>query len=269
MFDSIVHRWLHIPYTLQVRENRHVKRPRATVLFIHGIGNSGAAWNEVIDRLPDDIHSVTIDLLGFGGSPRPAWAIYNTKTQARSILATYLKLRLTGKVIIVGHSLGALVAVEIAKRYPLLVKSLILCSPPFYRNDEIVRRPRINKDRVLKNLYVTAKNHPDQFVALAGVALKLGLLNSAFTLTHEDAPIYMNALEASIVNQTSLNDAIGIRTPVHVIYGRLDPVVLLKNLRHLQDARKNVTLEVILASHEVRGNFIPAVVSAIKTAAQK
>jgi len=106
MQDRLIHRWLHIPYALHTRVINAKVKPIATVLFIHGMGNSGRAWNKVIDKLPNDIRVVTIDLLGFGQSPRPAWAVYSAKTQARSVLATLLRLRLQGPVIIVGHSLG-------------------------------------------------------------------------------------------------------------------------------------------------------------------
>ena len=65
-------------------------------------------------------------MLGFGQSPRPQWAVYDAKTQARSVIATLLKLRFSTPLTIVGHSLGALVAIEMALRYPLLVKKLFL-----------------------------------------------------------------------------------------------------------------------------------------------
>src|SRR5688500_11433144 len=106
MWDKVIHRWLGLPYTLHVRVDHRPKKARATVLFLHGIGNSGAAWNDVINKLPDDVRFVTIDLLGFGNSKQPVWATYDAKIQARAILATYLKLRIRGRVIIVGHSLG-------------------------------------------------------------------------------------------------------------------------------------------------------------------
>lgn len=266
MLDVLLHKWLRVPYTLHIHVRRRPKRARATVLFIHGIGNSGAAWSDVIRQLPPDLHIISIDLLGFGKSPRPEWAIYSAKTQAHSIIATLLKLRTVGPVIIVGHSLGALVAVEVAKRYPLLVRSLILCSPPFYRAQQKELRAVLSGDNILKNLYTIAQKHPEQFIRLAELAVKMGLLNSTFSLTSEDAPIYMNALQSSIVNQTSLEDAVNLKVPAHILYGRLDPVVLLKNLRYLEKNNANFDVESILASHEVRGLFIPAVVNAIERA---
>ena len=136
MIKRLFHQYLGVPYRLNIRELRKVKKPRATLLFIHGIGSSGAEWQEVIKHIPQDVSIVTIDLLGFGESPRPEWARYDASEQAKAVIATLLRNRVATRMVVVGHSLGALVAVEVARKYPLLVKSLVLCSPPFYAADE-------------------------------------------------------------------------------------------------------------------------------------
>ena len=266
MWDVITHKWLQVPYALHVHTDNHIENPRATVLFIHGIGNSGAAWQDTMKGLPGDVRLITIDLLGFGRSKQPPWAVYSAKTQARSVLATFLKLRVRGRVIIVGHSLGALVAVEIAKRYPLLVRSLILCSPPFYKVDPKKRNLLPRSDDILKEMYRIASRYPDQIVRLSTVAVKLGLVNDSFNLTRDNAPTYMNALESTIINQTSLQDALKLTVPTRIIHGQLDPVVVGKNLRYLVKENRHITLTNVLAGHEVKGLFVKATTKAINEA---
>jgi cis-3-alkyl-4-acyloxetan-2-one decarboxylase len=264
VLDSFIHRWLKVPYTLNVRHIQRPKKSRATVLFIHGIGNSGEAWSDTISRLPDDMRIITIDLLGFGNSPRPAWAVYNAKTQASSVLATLFKLRLTGQVTIVGHSLGALVAVEMSRRYPLLVKSLILCSPPFYQVDDVkTLLPR--SDKVLRKLYESVREKPDQFLKLSAFAMRYKLINDSFNVTADNIDSYMAALEAMIINQTSLRDVRRLRMPITIIRGSLDPFVVARNLKLLAKQKSNIQLKTVAAGHEVRGLFTPAVVKAIQS----
>lgn len=253
MWDRVIHNWLGVPYTLHIRIDRRPKKARATVLFLHGIGNSGAAWNEVIDKLPNDIRLVTIDLLGFGNSKQPAWATYDAKIQAKAILATYLRLRIKGRVIIVGHSLGALIAVEIAKRYPLIVQALILCGPPFYRVDETKRHLVPSADKLLKDIYQLTRRHPTEFIRITSLATRLGLVNKSFHLTHNNVASYMSALEASIINQTSLPDALALRLPIRILYGKLDAVVVTKNLHYLADHNNYVDLVSVVGTHEVSG----------------
>lgn len=268
MWDKFIHKWLRVPYTLHVHTDQlRAKKPRATVLFLHGIGNSGDAWRDIIRGLPDDIRVVVIDLLGFGKSPCPTWALYNAKTQARSVAATFLKLGITQPVIIVGHSLGALVAVEAAKRYRFAVRSLILCSPPFYKASE-ERRFLPRYDSLLKEIYLLAKRRPREFVAISQLAVKLGLVNKSYNVTHENTPIYMNALTTSIVNQTTLDDALNLAVPTRILYGQFDPVVIFSNLRWLAKNNPHVTLKVVLAGHEMFGPYISAIQKEIEKASQ-
>ncbi len=264
MFDSAIHRWLRVPYALHVRHYKKPKKPRTTVLFIHGIGNSGDAWRDVIERLPKDIRIITIDLLGFGKSPKPSWAVYDAKTQANAVLATYLKLRITSQVIIVGHSLGALVAIEVAKRYPLLVDSLILCSPPLYDGTDKKNTLLPKSDRVLRKLYTSAQNRPEDFLKLSAFAMKYNLVNHSFNVTADNIESYMSALESTIVNQTAYEDAYKLKQPTLILKGTLDPFIVSRNLRRLTKSNAHITMKTVISGHEVRGLFVLAVTKAIK-----
>jgi pimeloyl-ACP methyl ester carboxylesterase len=262
MFDRLIHQYLRVPYALHVHTVRRVKRPRATVLFLHGIGGSGAAWDAVIAGLPRDINVISVDLLGFGQSPHPRWATYSTSTQARSVVATLLRLKLKRRLIIVGHSMGSLVAIEVAKRYPLIVRSLILCSPPFY-SDREARRLLPDRERDLKRLYRLIQKYPRRVPAIAALAVKARLVDKGFNVTDENVDLFLSALQASILNQTSFDDAKQLNKPMHILHGVLDPVVIKKNLEQVVAANKHARLTTVLAGHTVQGPYVPAVVKEI------
>ncbi len=251
---NVFHRYLRVPYTLNVKVYQNPKHPRATFVFIHGIGNSLHAWNEIVDTLPDDVRLIGIDLLGFGDSPKPRHAVYNAKTQARSVGVTLLSLRLAQRPILIGHSLGALVAVDIASRYPLVIKRLVLCSPPFYR-------PRVpaatlpTKEEMLRSLYKAALKHPDQLQKLSPIAVRLGLANKALTINEDTTASYIAALESSIINQTSLSEIKRLSLPITIMYGALDPVVVSATIAQLGKSQKNITVKRIVAGHEVVGRY--------------
>ena len=264
MFDTISHRWLRVPYKLHADVVQDPPRPRATLLLLHGIGNNGHAWDAVAHKLPDDVRIITIDLLGFGRSPRPHRIEYSAHQQARSILRTYLSLGVPGRVIIVGHSLGSLIAVEIAKRYPLLVKSLVLVSPPFYRpEDPVTKKLLLHPDAMLRKIYRVVEKQPSEFVQLAGIAMKYKLVNQVFSVTDENVASYMATLQTAIVNQTSMDDVEQLTLPIEIIHGRLDPFVVTKNLRYLAHTMPNVSLHHTVSSHELTGSLVPATVRAI------
>lgn len=268
LIDALVHRWLRVPYHLHASVRKSTGRARATIVFLHGIGNSGEAWNEVVSQLPDNIRIITIDLLGFGNSPRPSWVTYNATTQARAVASTCMTLGIRGKVIVVGHSMGALVAIELAKRYSFFIKSLVLCSPPLYKPDTLRYGIFPSTDKMLKDLYRSIHRSPEQFVGLSKVAMKYELINKAFNVTDTNVASYMAALEAAIINQTSLDDIAKLTLPIEIIRGTLDPVLVPGNIKKLAAAHSTITLHSVVAGHEVLGRFAKKTVQVILKAVQ-
>lgn len=263
MFDFIIHRLLRFPYRLHTFSSRRVKRPVATIVFLHGIGNSQDSWRDVYKKLPHNVEVIGLDLLGFGKSAKPTWVTYNAKTQAKAVLATLLRYGIKRRVIIVGHSMGAIVAVEVARRAPFLVSSLILCSPPFYTAEEAKKRLFPSTDTLLKDMYRTIQNQPDAFVQLAQIAKKAGVLNVSADISADTITTYLSALEASIINQTSINDVQRLRMPITMLYGAFDGLVVSTNLKALAKTNDAITARSVLAGHEITGLFVGAVVKEI------
>lgn len=98
---------------------------RATVLAVHGITASHLSWPLLARALPE-VRLVTPDLRGRGGSrdlPEP----YGMPTHADDVAAVLESLAgEDGPVVVVGHSMGAFVAMVLADRRPELVRSLVL-----------------------------------------------------------------------------------------------------------------------------------------------
>lgn len=255
---SATHRYLRIPYTLNHHVFQAPKRPRATFVLIHGIGNTLHSWDEVVAEMPRDVKVVGIDLLGFGGSPRPSWATYNARTQARSVGATLLKLGLVKDVVLVGHSLGALVSVEVTRRYPLMIKRLVLCSPPFYKPRVSSGRPKTTDD-ALRSVYAFARKYPQQLIRLSSLAVKAGVANKTLSITDETVDLFIATLESGIVNQTSLRDVAALSVRIDIFYGALDAVVVNRNIVKLGKDNSNITAHRVVSGHEVIGGYAKAV----------
>lgn len=259
IFSTVLHRYMRVPYALNVKTIQSPKKPRATYVMIHGIGNSLNAWEPVVKKMPKDVKIIAIDLLGFGKSPKPLWATYNAVTQSRSLAITLVNLKLTQRPILVGHSLGALVAVEVAKRYPLFIKELILCSPPFYKPEAVEKKGMKAQEDILRDVYRFARKFPDQIEKMSPIAVRLGLANRAFSITEDTKSSYLAALESSIINQTSLNDIASLKLPITIFYGALDPVVIGKHILELAKTHSNITAKRVLAGHEVMASYASVV----------
>ncbi|OYO18062.1 alpha/beta hydrolase [Enemella dayhoffiae] len=95
-----------------------------TVLAIHGITASHLAWQQLADALPGH-RVIAPDLRGRGRSntlPGP-WGMVSHADDLAALLAT---VGVEEPVVVVGHSMGAFVAVVLAHRHPELVSRLVL-----------------------------------------------------------------------------------------------------------------------------------------------
>lgn len=264
MWDRIIHKWLKVPYTLHVHEFRAPKRPRATVLLLHGIGNSWKTWEKVADKLPGDVRVVAVDLLGFGTSPKPSWKTYHTRDQADSLITTLLRKGLFGPVIIVGHSLGSLVGVEMARRYPVTVRALLLCSPPFYRQAIDSKRP--NPEKVLRQIYNLAIRNPGNSGKILKLIAKHKLSpDPGYAMDREGILTFLATLDASIVNQRSFLDAVKLKQPTTIVYGKLDPLIVEKNIKYVAKQNPHVKLEpIVYVGHDMNAPYRAKIVSLVR-----
>lgn len=99
-----------------------------TVVFVPGLGGTTRYWESRVQSLKERYRVVLIDLLGFGESPKP-WTRY---TVERQLLELQAVLQTFGPVTLVGHSLGALIAVAFAANYPDSVNRVVLIGMPYF-----------------------------------------------------------------------------------------------------------------------------------------
>ncbi len=254
LIDVFVHRVLRMPYTLNVRYSQSVKNARATLLFLHGIGDTGEMWQSLLQGLPKDVSYLVVDLLGFGDSPRPAWHNYSATDQARCLFRTYRKANVNGPLIIVGHSLGGLVAIEFAKRYSSLTKELILCSPPIYDQPSAPKERRKQED-FLRSIYQRASKDPAFIIKAYSIAQKIRITHPSIVVEDDNIEMFIKALYASIINQDTINDIKNIKQQVTIINGLLDPLVVRRNLVNLQKTNSHIQLIDIPTSHAVNARY--------------
>lgn len=96
-------------------------------VLLHGLGGTHRYWTcgSMPFALPGH-RTVLFDLLGFGESPKP-WIRYSVE---RHVAALHASLAGECSVTLVGHSLGAALALAYAARYPSVVSRLVLISLP-------------------------------------------------------------------------------------------------------------------------------------------
>ena len=96
-------------------------------VFLHGIGSNADSFRAVFDLFPADAHLIAWNAPGYGDSDplAVAWATAGDYAKA---LRDFLTARGLGPVILLGHSLGTLIAAAFARAYPDRVSQVILAA---------------------------------------------------------------------------------------------------------------------------------------------
>ncbi|MGH8018022.1 MAG: alpha/beta fold hydrolase [Opitutaceae bacterium] len=94
------------------------------MILIPGLSCPGAVWDTTIDRFEARFECHVLTLAGFAGAPpRPAGPVLAPACDA---LVEYIRQHDLQKPVIVGHSLGGFLALDLAAKHPELVGPLVV-----------------------------------------------------------------------------------------------------------------------------------------------
>ncbi|MFJ3087964.1 alpha/beta fold hydrolase [Streptomyces sp. NPDC086838] len=99
---------------------------RAPVLLLHGLMGRASHWASTADWLAERHRPVGLDQRGHGDSEKPADGPYTRDAYVADAEAVIEQLGLA-PVTLVGHSMGALTAWQLAAKRPDLVRALVIC----------------------------------------------------------------------------------------------------------------------------------------------
>jgi pimeloyl-ACP methyl ester carboxylesterase len=94
------------------------------VVFLHGVTDSWRSFEPVLERLPPTVRALAVTQRGHGGSSKPA-AGYGYRDLSEDVRRFMDALRLP-EAVIVGHSMGSMVAQRFAADHPERVAGLVL-----------------------------------------------------------------------------------------------------------------------------------------------
>jgi len=100
------------------------------IIMIHGLGDEADTWRHIINPLSSEYHVVALDLPGFGRSEKPKKK-YTPDLHMQSILGLMDALRVDNPILI-GSSLGGMLAHGLAMRFPERVAGMILVGGAFH-----------------------------------------------------------------------------------------------------------------------------------------
>jgi pimeloyl-ACP methyl ester carboxylesterase len=227
----------------------------SAMLFLHGLAGSWRYWRRGLAGLAGAHRLHVPDLLGFGRSPKPR-GDYSAAMHAEAVARLLQEI---GTVeVVVGHSMGAIIALELYSRFPDRIGRLVLLGlPSFPSRAEAVaaltrgwflNRAMINGSRLAQAMcYMKDLWALPIFAPLAGVPVDLyrdywkhtwlsasrSLLNTVLAF---DAPRSLERVD---------------RTRITLVHGRTDRVSPIEHVRGLAARFPDLALLELDGDHHV------------------
>jgi pimeloyl-ACP methyl ester carboxylesterase len=123
-------------------------RTGPSYILLHGIGMGRRYWGALTDTLGQHGRVYALDLPGFGDAPEPETPL--DMQQSGDLIAELVENLGIANPVLVGHSMGAQVAVEAAARHPELFDRVVLISPTVNPEE---RGARIQALRLVQDLW--------------------------------------------------------------------------------------------------------------------
>lgn len=245
--EKFWHKTLRRPYKLVKAIEKGTGQP---VLLIHGLGANGKAWNPLVRLMNHRKWRIlAYDLLGFGASPKPEFLDYNVEEHARSLLVSVDSGYKKQGLVLIGHSMGCLVASHIAWKHPEIVKRLILYEPPLFADSPEFRSHK-RRRRLYFALYKELLKRPRIFFTYNKIALRYAE-RRALGLDIKTWPAFEKSLLNTVMSQRAYDELIHTKVPTDIIYGRFDFIVTRTDVKKMLQANPNVSFHLVREMHEI------------------
>ena len=239
------------------------------VILVHGIASSSETFRELVPLLVPRHRVIAVDILGFGESPIPEGCEYRLEDHVEALATTIRSLKLREPFILVGHSLGSLIAARLAAMprtrasRRTQVSRVVLVGPPVYLSPTDIGERWV---RARVNAYLRAYDflRLNKEFTLANAAIIARLLpKGIFELTERNWTPFVKSLEHCIESQTVVSDIAAVRVPVDVVYGVLDAFIAAGSMTVIERMR-HVTMHRVEANdHLIRPRLARALARVI------
>lgn len=213
------------------------------LVFIHGWLGSSLEWIYQLFYFNSREHIILLDLPGFGKSDKPKIE-YSLEFYTKQVLE-FLKLLDYDKGILIGHSLGGMIALSIAVQNPKLVKKVILISTSVTFSQSIKNKWnliwlniafRLAYKKVLRNIIkqiISTEKEEGEFKKHFKNALKIPKSVVLSTFKNMTSKFKINKKLSQIYQ------------PTLIIYGSKDKIISKSKIINLEELISNSTVAII------------------------
>lgn len=216
-------------------ENRSAEKP--DVILIHGTGGNAGLWkNQVQPLVKLGFRCYLPELRGHGSTGEPGEET-DLAVHVSDVIETLQNEDTRFPAIFIGHSLGAIISVQIAGRFPELIGQCLAVSLP-------IKVPKLTSSAF--NLFLNGPYHSLQKSKLKE---RLPIREQALLETEWHS---LNQILKHFGPLDLTKEVADIACPVHFAYGRLDVVAPCIYGKQVHRATPNSTLQIFeWAGHNV------------------
>ncbi len=219
--------------------NRELDPGRETVVFVHGAGQDHTIWGMPTRYFARHNRNVlSVDLPGHGRSAGPA---LDSVEQMADWIVRVLDAAGLQTAAVVGHSMGSLVALDAAARYPDRVRAvaMVATSVPLPVIDRLLTTSKANDHAALEML--TLWGHSPSAHLGGNATPGMWMTGGAMRLLERAAPGVLHAdLVACDEYLTGLERAEAVSCPVLLILGERDATTPPRAAGELSRTLRNV-----------------------------
>jgi pimeloyl-ACP methyl ester carboxylesterase len=231
------------------------------VILLHGMVSTHRYWQDIVERLAGKRRLIMPDMLGFGASPKPRKATYDIDELIASLERTLKNYRFKQPPVLVGHSMGAVVALRWAREKPEKFSGLVLSSPTFFQKNlfhqqlaSIAVEGHLLANKLLAKSITT-------LMGLAGLIpspLATRIARSWPKHVIQDATrhryyVYKKIVKNALYMEDVLDDLKAVTIPTHILLGEGDLVArhALSQVRSICRKSKQCHLHVLSGGHQI------------------
>lgn len=221
-----------------------------TIVLLHGFLSSTFSFRKIIPLLKENYNVISIDVPPFGKSGKSTHFKYSYKNIANTIIILLEKLAIRHPILI-GHSLGGQICLNILYLFPNLVKkAILLCSSGYLKRSKkhlilssyipfsyLFVKHYLGKSGLERNLKNVVYDH-----RVIDEEMRLGYLNPFLKNDIFKALTLMIRHREEDLSGSMLQT---IQTPCLLIWGENDKVVPLRTAQRLKKDLPNSKLVIL------------------------
>lgn len=217
---------------------------KPSVVFVHGAGMDHTVWGQQTRYMAHHGFNVlAVDLPGHGKTPgEPLPSI----EAMADWLNSFIEAAGAAPAIIVGHSMGTLVALEAAARKPEAARALVLCGSSSQMGVHPVLVQAAEENRILAPELMSAWGHGPKAHRGGNIASGVWLVGGAVRLLERARPgVIASELKTCAAYKGAVAAAEKITVPVMILSGYYDKMTPVKASTPLVEVLGDVRSHVI------------------------